>query len=163
MKATVILAMIPLGIAATFLPRWPDPQPAVAETFVQRFEAVYPKHTFEERWWPGEGLPLPQASPPVDLLAPKVIRTIRITKDAVEPPQEVAEVPLPRERPPPDNSDIVDRIMGNVVGSRGDLADMERAPVPRTRHRPNRVADICQRHGMHKQVTRGGKSWRCQR
>ena len=87
MRAAIILAMIPLGIATAFLPRWPDPQPAVAgvrqDSFMARFEAVYPKHTFEERWWPGEGLPLPQASPPVDLLAPKVIRTIRITKDAV--------------------------------------------------------------------------------
>jgi len=142
MKATIILAMIPLGIAATFLPRWPDPQPAVAETFVQRFEAVYPKHTFEERWWPGEGLPLPQASPPVDLLAPKVIRTIRITKDAVEPPQEVAAVPevvpLPEPRP-----------------------KIEPRPVVKIKPRPIRVADICTRHGMHR--VDYGRTWRCRR
>jgi hypothetical protein len=136
MRATVILAMIPLGIATAFLPRWPDPQPAVAETFVQRFEAVYPKHTFEERWWPGEGLPLPQASPPVDLLAPKVIRTIRITKDAVEPPQEVSAVPEVVPLPEP-------------------------WPAIRLKPRSIRVADICQRHGMHR--VDYGRTWRCRK
>jgi hypothetical protein len=134
MRASVILAMIPLGIATTFLPRWPDPQPAQAETFVQRFEAVYPKHTFEERWQPVEALLEAQGSPPVDLLAPRVVRTIRITKDAVEPPREVAAVPeaahLPEHR-------------------------------PKIKPRPIRVADICQRHGMHR--VDYGKRWRCRK
>jgi hypothetical protein len=151
MRASVILAMIPLGIATTFLPRWPDPQPAQAETFVQRFEAVYPKHTFEERWWPGEGLPfdqhwqppqpgkgpaIEQGSPPVDLLAPKVVRTIRITRDAVELPQEVAAVPEVVPLPEP-------------------------RPSVRFKPRPIRVADICQRHGMHR--VDYGKRWRCRK
>jgi hypothetical protein len=148
MRAAVILAMIPLGIAATFLPRWPDPQPAVAETFVQRFEAVYPKHTFEQRWWPGEGLPLPQASLQNDLLAPKVIRTIRITKADVEPPQEVSAVaevvPLPEPRPKGANPSA------GIGGS-----------PPKFKPRPTRVADICQRHGMHR--VDYGKTWRCRR
>jgi len=137
MKATVILAMIPLGLATAFLPRGPDPQPAKAETFKQRFEAVYPKHTFEERWWPGEGLPDAQGSPPVDLLAPKVVRTIRITKDAVAPPQEVepvAEAPLPVPRP---HTTIKPKV------------------------RPIRVADICARHGMHR--VDYGRTWRCRK
>jgi hypothetical protein len=148
MKATVILAMIPLGLATAFLPRWPDPQPAKAETFKQRFEPVHPMHTFEERWQPVEALLEAQRSPPVDLLAPKVVRTIRITKDAVAPPQT-------------DNSDIVDNIMSNVVGSRGDLADMKRAPVLRPKPRPIRVADICARHGMHR--VDYGRTWRCRK
>jgi len=137
MKATVILAMIPLGIAATFLPRWPDPQPAQAETFAQRFETVYPKHTFEERWQPVEALLEAQRSPPVDSLAPKVVRTIRITKDALEPPQEVepvAEAPLPVPRP---HTTIKPKV------------------------RPIRVADICARHGMHR--VDYGRTWRCRK
>jgi hypothetical protein len=28
---------------------------------------------------------------------------------------------------------------------------------------PRLVKDTCARHGMHKRMTRGGKSWRCQR
>ena len=37
---------------------------------------------------------------------------------------------------------------------------------PPPRHRSARVAlrtDVCARHGMHKQITRGGRSWRCRR
>ena len=158
MRATIILAMIPLGVATAFLPRWPDPRPAVAETFVQRFEAVYPKHTFEERWWPGEGLPLPQASPPVDLLAPKVIRTIRITKDAVEPPQEVSgrsagegAGPAAGGARPSGVARANTEIEGRTVPS----------PVLRIKPRPIRVADICTRHGMHR--VDYGRTWRCRR
>jgi hypothetical protein len=29
--------------------------------------------------------------------------------------------------------------------------------------RPKPERDICQKHGMHKQITKGGKSWRCKR
>jgi hypothetical protein len=40
-------------------------------------------------------------------------------------------------------------------------------PPPRGRRRyAEKVqarGDVCSRHGMHKQVTRGGKSWRCKR
>jgi hypothetical protein len=33
---------------------------------------------------------------------------------------------------------------------------------PASRHR-RQAADVCTRHRMHKVVTRGGKSWRCQK
>jgi len=43
-------------------------------------------------------------------------------------------------------------------------------PEPKSVPRPrqvasirHQVADICTRHGMHKQVTHGGRSWRCRR
>jgi hypothetical protein len=36
--------------------------------------------------------------------------------------------------------------------------------TPVSRHRRHaEVRDVCTRHGMHKKVTRGGKSWRCSR
>jgi hypothetical protein len=30
-------------------------------------------------------------------------------------------------------------------------------------HRADRHSDVCTRHGMHRVVTRGGRSWRCKR
>jgi hypothetical protein len=37
----------------------------------------------------------------------------------------------------------------------------ERNKPARARNKPARERNICTRHGMHKQVTRGGRSWRC--
>lgn len=37
-------------------------------------------------------------------------------------------------------------------------------PAPRDDNdRPRRASDVCQRHHMHKEITRHGKSWRCRR
>lgn len=45
------------------------------------------------------------------------------------------------------------------------VADIKQArnETPRARNKPAPERDICTRHGMHKQITRGGKSWRCRR
>jgi len=163
--------MIPLALAATFLPepRSPYTGPAKpqtaspiavqADTFSQRFEPVYPNHTFAERWWPGDGglertvierwRPDPEPEPltfeqrwaPVEQTWGRRVRTIPIVQPPPEPRQEALEaiataVPLPRERA---------------------------VPPPRPKPRPTRVADICSKHGMHKQITNGGRSWRCRR
>ena len=45
---------------------------------------------------------------------------------------------------------------------------VEPAPIveqvkPKREHKRHVELDICQRHGMHKVITRGGKSWRCKR
>ena len=34
---------------------------------------------------------------------------------------------------------------------------------PASRHRRQAATNVCTRHGMRKMITRGGKSWRCQR
>jgi len=42
----------------------------------------------------------------------------------------------------------------------------EADPEPKRRHRQEREhrhGDICERHAMHKEYTRGGRSWRCRR
>ena len=117
MRTSVLLAMIPLALAATFLPEPPSPYTgpqlppaAQADTFRQRFEPAYPSHTFVERWWPGdasfapEPLSFEQRWAPVEQTWGRRVRTIPITKPPPEPSQEALEaiataVPLPRERP----------------------------------------------------------------
>jgi hypothetical protein len=44
-----------------------------------------------------------------------------------------------------------------------DDIEQARAEKPRARNKPAPERNICTRHGMHKQVTRGGRSWRCRR
>lgn len=159
-SAITLLALIPLAIAATFLPEpklpyvGPRVPPAAqADTFKQRFEPVYPRHTFAERWWPGDGsfapdpLTFEQRWAPVEQSWGRRVRTISITKPP-DPPQEALEaiataVPLPRERP--SHETPLAKMPGSI----------------RPKPRPIRVADICSKHGMHKVVT--GKSWRCRR
>jgi hypothetical protein len=144
MKAAIILAMLPVGIASSLLQR-PEPapvlspQPVQVDTFKQRFEGSYPVHTFKERWWPGEGLPFDQRWAPVREIQPTVVRTITITKPPPAPAQEVvAAEPEPEPIPLP-----------------------PRRPALRGKPRPTRVADICQRHGMHR--VDYGRTWRCRK
>jgi hypothetical protein len=103
-------------------------------------------NTFEERWWPGDGsfapnpLTFEQRWAPVEQAWGRRVKTITITKPPPEPPQEAVAaintaVPLPEPR--------------------------SRAMVAKPR--PIRVADICTRHGMVKQVTNGGRSWKCRK
>jgi len=128
------------------------PIPAPSLTFEQRWEPVKqlpamqdkaPRElTFEERWEPVRRLPPMLIRTEPEELTPRVIpvRTITIRREDVEPPIEEAssaEVPLPQARP-------------------------VQASEPRRTIRKASL-DICQRHGMHKQITRGGKSWRCRR
>jgi len=92
--------------------------------------------TFEERWEPVRQLP-PMIR--MNELPPRVIpvRTIPIRAEPavyIEPAEQVATAePMPRPRP---------------------------AIKPKVIFRP---MDVCRRHGMTKQITRGGKSWRCRR
>jgi hypothetical protein len=58
---------------------------------------------------------------------------------------EVPAAPMPRPRP-----EAVEPLPA-------------RPPSEVTRKRVLRVNNICSRHGMVKQITRGGKSWRCRR
>jgi hypothetical protein len=50
---------------------------------------------------------------------------------------------------------------GEEVGSAGAVSAVT-LPSRRLRTRPVRL-DICQRHNMRKQITHGGRSWRCRR
>lgn len=125
-----------------------NPVSAPSLTFEQRWEPVKqlpPMQdrierplTFEERWEPVRKMPRMLLMEERDV-GPKVVpvRTITIRREDVELPpviEAVAEAPLPQAR-----------------------------PVQQRRTIRKASLDICQRHGMHKQVTRGGKSWRCRR
>jgi hypothetical protein len=138
----VLFVMIMLATVSTF---WPGPRASsqsqqwtASDENRDKFGRVWPKHTFEERWWPGEGLPLTQPSPYSDYPLIKVVKTVRITPPLPEPPPQVqtavwhepAEIPA-------------------------------RVTRPTIKPRPTRVADICARHGMRR--VDYGKRWRCRR
>lgn len=95
--------------------------------------------TFEERWEPVKRLPLMLLQDKSEELVPRVIPVRTITIRPVIPAV-------------------------HVETAEQDVAEVPLPqPRPKIKPRPIRVADICTRHGMHKQVTRGGKSWRCRR
>jgi len=144
MKHAIWLAMIPLALMGTLTPepRSPWTGPSQSPIAAQAGEV----NTFEERWWPGDGsfapnpLTFEQRWAPVEQAWGRRVKTITITKPPPEPPQEAVAaintaVPLPEPR--------------------------SRAMVAKPR--PIRVADICTRHGMVKQVTNGGRSWKCRK
>ena len=153
MKPALLLAMIPLAILGTLTPEPRSPwtggkTPTIA---AQAGEV----NTFEERWWPGDGsfapnpLTFEQRWEPVEQAWGRRVKTITITKPPPEPSYEAAAainaaVPLPRERP---ESVPLSQIPGST----------------HAKPRPIRVADICARHGMVKQVTNNGRSWRCKK
>ena len=78
----------------------------------------------------------------------KTVRTIELT-----PPKKVI---TERVSPPPAESAPV--TVPPVIA----VQEEDKPPVVR-RRRHAEGRDICSRHGMHKKVTRGGKSWRCVR
>jgi hypothetical protein len=62
------------------------------------------------------------------------------------------------------------RVPEHVPGAVDPLPEGSRPhvirPQPKIQFRPRttrRESNVCTRHGMHKQVTRGGRSWRCRR
>lgn len=159
-------------------------------TFEQRWEPVTkipaPRElTFEERWEPVRQLPqmldfstMPPPEPKnqtaqIDssLFDPKPILSqeesdnlqvapIRIIRVRVEQkpvpaflfdPKPVAPAMMQREATASENTP--------VPTSRPSQAT-SRVRVASIRKRPG---DICSRHGMHKEIIRGGKSWRCRK
>jgi len=111
-------------------------------------DPVPPPATFNERWWPGEGLPPVQRSPYSDYPLVKVVKTLRVTPAPPEPPVEVLPEPV---APPPARSAAVQPV-----------EDPPPEVKPRkVKPRPTRVADICTRHGMRK--VDYGRTWRCRR
>jgi hypothetical protein len=58
---------------------------------------------------------------------------------------------------PAERADELRLVEPQVVPAKGGVIQLRRvAPL----HAPR---DICTRHGMHKVITRGGRSWRCRR
>ena len=110
-----------------------------------------PAQTFEQRWEP-----LMFAVPPLGLTEQKLLDHVK--RREVEP---VRIIPI-----------RTIRILPNVPPE-PELASVQAEPAPEivplppkrvrsVRYREVKL-DICQRHGMHKQITRGGKSWRCRK
>jgi hypothetical protein len=67
---------------------------------------------------------------------------------------EIRTIPLARPEPPP----------LPTVRPEGKDPEPEPEPEPKRHHRQQRERrhrDICERHNMHKEFTRGGRSWRC--
>ena len=103
--------------------------------------------------------PIAVKAPPIDI-GPRVVKTESITTFdgrwpfAAPPPAIEQEIrPVARER--------------DVVGAVSGAVETAPQPVKPSRHRRLKTKrarlDICRAHGMHKQITRGGKSWRCRR
>lgn len=155
-RPALLLAMFPLALMGTLAPEprspWTGPsQSPIAASAASAAEV----NTFAERWWPGDGsfapqpLTFEQRWEPVEQAWGRRVKTITITKPPPEPSQEAVAainnaVPLPRERP---ESVPLSQIPGST----------------HAKPRPIRVADICARHGMVKQVTNNGRSWKCRK
>lgn len=134
---------------------------------LQRVQApAYPVHTFEERWEPVRRMPpmidLTNKTNRIDprLLAPrgelsdvpvKIIRTVPITRESETQSRPREAVAEPEKEPEP----------------RGDVQGDVQIPLPTARPHVRKIRtvslDLCQRHGMRKVVTNGGRSWRCRR
>jgi hypothetical protein len=116
---------------------------------------------------PAAHIPMPRPRPPLPAVeaapwpdyAPRVVKSIPITK----PPPEAPEAVVARHEPPelygPDPSSPRSvksrtshaRESAGVASGRGGRV----APADR--------ADICQRHRLRKVFTNNGRSWRCRR
>jgi hypothetical protein len=138
----VLFVMIALATVSTF---WPglkaqsqSQQWTQSDENRDKFGRVWPRHTFEERWWPGEGLPIEQPSPYSDYPLIKVVKTVRITPPLPEPPPAVQQAVWHEPAAP-----------------------ARETTAPKVKLRPTRVADICSRHGMRR--VDYGRRWRCRR
>ena len=138
-----------------------------ALTFEQRWEPVKqlppmidksPRElTFEERWAPVRQLPqmLPGKADRDETPPQGVVRVFRVTKQV--------EGMIPGAAP----------ILPTHAFVKTEMAAAEPVPVrvdaptpperPKVRTIRKASLDICTRHGMHKEITRGGKSWRCRK
>jgi len=78
------------------------------------------------------------------------VRTIPITRPAEPPPAPTPEViqavvpPMPQASAPPER-------------------ELRKPKMRRHAVRLRRGGDVCARVGWHKEITRGGKSWRCRK
>jgi hypothetical protein len=133
MKASVILAMIPLvlydqvwGLLPT-PPKATKPYVAVAVTSEGVRRVPLDTRTFNARWRAVNDMP-----PAAPYIATPLIRDEEET-------YMVMPVPVPAPRP-----------------------ELRATPRPRS-IRKRGGGDICSRHHMHKVVTKGGRSWRCRK
>ena len=182
--------MMPLGMILVMIYLASQPVPVAPLTFEQRWEPVRQipaerELTFEERWEPVRQLPqmldvsaMPPP-PPEDrtaqldsaLFSPQPILTqeeadalpnapIRIIRVRVEhkpvpaflfDPKPAAPAMLQRETAAPESVPLP-ALRSNQATSRVRVASIRKRP-----------GDICSHHGMHREITRGGKSWRCRK
>jgi len=131
--------------------------------------AVDPPLTFEQRWEPVKQIPAPRELTfeerwePVKRLPPMLLQNDigpRIIPVRTIPIRAEPAVYVETQEPSRANT--------------GQVQSAEAVPVPRQRpevatktQKVSRIVfrpkDVCARHGMHKEITRGGKSWRCRR
>jgi hypothetical protein len=84
-------------------------------------------------------------------------QTAVVQKQIVTPKQDrepIRQIPITAPAPP------VQRVVAEVPAKAPPVVQEEEE---RPRRRSAEGGDICTRHGMHKVITRGGKSWRCRR
>ena len=84
--------------------------------------------------------------------------TSRFDDIVAEPPllKKADRLPQTTTSPTPVETEVV------MVQPQQRIEKREK-PVKAKPERRKRSADICQRHGMHKTMTHGGKSWRCRK
>jgi hypothetical protein len=95
-------------------------------------------------------------------------------RDPPKPPAAVADAILDRWPDDPPAAPKADRlplaaaaevfpaeVVAPVAAARTDVHQTVGAIASVRRHTTER--NVCTRHGMHKQITRGGRSWRCRR
>lgn len=128
---------------------------------LQLVQAPAPQvNTFEQRWEPVREMPPmvdltrksdridPRLLEPRGEMAPRVIRTIPIGRENAVPPLSHEAVATPEKELEQRNS-----IQGDVPSVR------PRARIIRTAAAPG----FCERYGMHRVETNGGRSWRCRK
>ena len=144
-------ALVILGGITVAFWQVPDPPLRFDQRFAPAQQLMEPKKerelTFEERWEPVKQLPR-MLLPETQDIGPRVV-LVKTTPIRAEPAVYVE---------PEVSSDNSGQSRPSAVSA---------APLPREHPKARTIRkaslDLCQRHGMVKQITRGGKSWRCRR
>jgi hypothetical protein len=166
----IFLACQPMGVEPplTFEQRWEPVRQIPAEREL----------TFEQRWEPVRQLPrmldvstMPPPSPEdrtaqldSSLFSPQPILTQEENDALPNAPVRIIRVRV-EHKPVP-------AFLFDPKPTAPAMIQREPESTPLPPPRPSRIqvasirkrpGDICQRHGMHKEIIRGGKSWRCRR
>ena len=103
--------------------------------------------------------PAPPQPPPVVIdTAPRVIQMTKTDRDTLKFEDRIASVPPIVSIHVPAGTTVLNQY-GILKGN--TMKEAEPKHAVRHQHHASSESDVCTRHGMHKVVTHGGKSWRC--